>query len=1256
MTPNPSLSGTNDHMDREKNVMYQSAPKHPSQYEADKCIQSLHISSVSLSDVAAARKGFECEELVIKVIEISEEADGVDVWYTGDTLTLDKAFECSLIPASLYVEILQRQKINHGFDENLFLLEKQLEPCDIEGMILTCLSRPKSNEPERNVKTLRAVNVGLKDQKIPSRQLSGQIGVGREKDRNVLEESSQGGVNLRVDAAVQCDLMSCSCWLTVLGHQQQFLGLVLPKSDQTMITSLQHDKQINVISSGLLSNPVKMAAFYIPEYSEVMDFTTAVHNGFIDAHAAEVLKSLEIPDELPDINDLNEKFSSWLIHKNVSVEGWQCSSEGAEVSKPTPTEVEQLFISHLMINSYIDLKSAQRVLILDSHLTRVAQAFLEDLKPTGVKMLSHLNRGIENTFYSDDVFKDNVNMTFDENSHLLFEPHSFSSVSTKTKRFDAKPFTADVLDNGGSVNTIEPMVQDEGQSKDSSNWNSLNYSEQKKYKNESEFEFENRFSLDGQSSPEISGSSKFSMKSQCDVIDSESSFTSSLQKPYFSKSVRVDNSQTEFLSFDHLKEKESPSDYSVPSMYGQRAAGCPSDKDPEGYCDFTEAFNRRAVDVKFAPELDEPQLVEEMCILKAEEETACGLNRSNPTKILQNLSTFPCNQSSDLFPIVSSENNNIDPQNSVYSHGNTFAFTSEGGRIFLPHFHKAENVQEPPERKVAVMFLDSPKEYSESADIDNEKKSETRTDREHHSHQHEMNSPSSWSETPADCCPQAVNGTSMLIISEDLTSGAGISRTLVDSSALTESVLTPYVCSDTQSQHITSAFPSCQSSSPPTDDVLTDGLDAGLFVVPSFHNDMCAKNNTETDRSDARSSLDGDPARSGECSSSSWGLHADGVMSPLEDCSNYDIRCTENSNRIASPQQPGPLLRADFIVEPKPCCFQNAQIEILTPPQLLSSSQSPTALSNLNAEDISHMRCDMTDSIQTDEDFVGSNSKRNYSEFQNESLSLPRQHGGTCEVFGDSGKNFASWQETSNDNGNALCSDPPSATPDISFRHPITEENAGSSCQADLKKVDESFSDHSQVAANVLSESCNASTGTSSESHSNSSQIVSEDCNENLLKDSVLHKDRDDLELLDSQKSNAPGGVVDSSSLCLSSVIESQNTFDSNSKNKENSQLVCQEDAEHLDAPNFQQRFLQLFQTVSSGQDFSVLQEMMDSLSSGLGTSSMEERWHTLESIQEESLEEEEEAAEEKSRAHYVAATVHRTSAHVSDFSEKVKQ
>ncbi|XP_078788449.1 dystonin isoform X11 [Oryzias latipes] len=1249
MTPNPSLSGTNDHMDREKNVMYQSAPKHPSQYEADKCIQSLHISSVSLSDVAAARKGFECEELVIKVIEISEEADGVDVWYTGDTLTLDKAFECSLIPASLYVEILQRQKINHGFDENLFLLEKQLEPCDIEGMILTCLSRPKSNEPERNVKTLRAVNVGLKDQKIPSRQLSGQIGVGREKDRNVLEESSQGGVNLRVDAAVQCDLMSCSCWLTVLGHQQQFLGLVLPKSDQTMITSLQHDKQINVISSGLLSNPVKMAAFYIPEYSEVMDFTTAVHNGFIDAHAAEVLKSLEIPDELPDINDLNEKFSSWLIHKNVSVEGWQCSSEGAEVSKPTPTEVEQLFISHLMINSYIDLKSAQRVLILDSHLTRVAQAFLEDLKPTGVKMLSHLNRGIENTFYSDDVFKDNVNMTFDENSHLLFEPHSFSSVSTKTKRFDAKPFTADVLDNGGSVNTIEPMVQDEGQSKDSSNWNSLNYSEQKKYKNESEFEFENRFSLDGQSSPEISGSSKFSMKSQCDVIDSESSFTSSLQKPYFSKSVRVDNSQTEFLSFDHLKEKESPSDYSVPSMYGQRAAGCPSDKDPEGYCDFTEAFNRRAVDVKFAPELDEPQLVEEMCILKAEEETACGLNRSNPTKILQNLSTFPCNQSSDLFPIVSSENNNIDPQNSVYSHGNTFAFTSEGGRIFLPHFHKAENVQEPPERKVAVMFLDSPKEYSESADIDNEKKSETRTDREHHSHQHEMNSPSSWSETPADCCPQAVNGTSMLIISEDLTGGAGISGTLVDSSALTESVLTPYVCSDTQSQHITSAFPSCQSSSPPTDDVLTDGLDAGLFVVPSFHNDMCAKNNTETDRSDARSSLDGDPARSGECSSCSWGLHADGVMSPLEDCSNYDIRCTENSNRIASPQQPGPLLRADFIVEPKPCCFQNAQIEILTPPQLLSSSQSPTALSNLNAEDISHMRCDMTDSIQTDEDFVGSNSKRNYSEFQNESLSLPRQHGGTCEVFGDSGKNFASWQETSNDNGNALCSDPP----DISFRHPITEENAGSSCQADLKKVDESFSDHSQVAANVLSESCNASTGTSSESHSNSSQIVSEDCNENLLKDSVLHKDRDDLELLDSQKSNAPGGVVDSSSLCLSSVIESQNTFDSNSKNKENSQLVCQEDAEHLDAPNFQQRFLQLFQTVSSGQDFSVLQEMMDSLSSGLGTSSMEERWHTLESIQEESLEEEEEAAEEKSRAHYVAATVHRTSAHVSDFSEK---
>ncbi|XP_036071365.1 dystonin isoform X3 [Oryzias melastigma] len=1235
VTPNPSLYETS--VDHEKTIPYKSAPKHPSQYEADKCIQSLHISSVSLSDVAAARGGSEYEELVIKIIEISEEEDGVDVWYTGDTLTLDKAFEWSLIPASLYAEILQRQKSTQDFDENLSLIEDEelLESCEVNRMILNCLNRPKSNEPERNIKILRSLNGDLKDQKITSREDV------TEKDRNLVSQNSHEGVDLRVDAAVQCDLMSCSSCLTVLGHQQQFLGLVLPKSEQTMTASLhqQIDHQINVISSRLLSSPRKIAAFYIPECSEVMDFTTAVQYGFVDARTADVLKSVEIPDEFPDFNDLCEKFSSWLIYKRVSVEGWQRSSVGAEGGRPTPTEAEQLFISHLMINSYIDLKSAQRVLILDSHLTQVTQAFLEDFKlrdpskPTDVKMRSHINREteklVENTIDADDVFRD---ITFNERSQLLFEPHSCSSLSNKTKMFEAKPLTTEILDNGDRPDTIEPTEQDEGQSESSTNWNGLNYFGQKNYKDE--FKFEN---LEAQSSPETSGSSKFCTKSQLDVIDSESSFTSCLQKPYFRKSVSADDSQAEFLSFDDLMEEESQSDHPVSSMYAQMVAGCAADNDPEGYCDFTEAFIWRAADEKSVLELNDPQSDEEMCILEAEEGAAGVLKQSNLYQTQQNLSESPS----------SSENKHIDPQSSFYPNGNNILFTSEDDSLCLSDKNTVENVLHPSERKVPVVFLDLPKEDSDSAEIEKQRKSKMRPDCEDHSHQHEMNSPSSWSETPADNSPQAVNGTSKLVISEHLTGGASVSRSLVDDSAPTETVLTPYVCTDTQSQHITSAFNVCESSCPLTDDVFT-----AVCVVPSSQKD---KNRIGTDRVTTRSCLDEDPVRSADCSSSR-DLDAGGVMFALEGGGNYDINCTENSSRIASPQQPGPLLIADCIVESKRDCFQNAQSEVLTPSQNLPSSQSPSVpFSNLKAEDTSHTRCDMKDLILTDEEFVGSNSETNNFTFQNESLYPSEQHGDSCEASSDSGKNFASWQEITNDDRNALCSNPPSATPDTPFRHSEIEENVRSVCQSEFKIINESISDHSQGAADVLSESCNTFTSTSIESH-NSSQTAVDDCEEKLLKDSVLQKDRDDLECLDSQESNGPGGVVDSSSMCISSEIQRQNTFSSNSQDKENSQSVCQEETitEDLDAPNIQQQFLQLFQSVSSDQDFSVLQEMIDSLSNALGPSSMEERWHTLESIQEESLEDEdEEVAEEESRPQYAAAAVQRTPPQVSDFSEK---
>uniref|UniRef100_A0A8C9ZXZ2 Dystonin n=1 Tax=Sander lucioperca TaxID=283035 RepID=A0A8C9ZXZ2_SANLU len=354
-----------------QDLVYKSTLNHlPKFNEASKCIHSSHVSSVSLSDIAAAREGATCEDPIIKMIEVKEVSDGLKVCYTGDTLTLERAFQCGLIPASVYVEILQRQKtcpdiMNPSAAEDVPLLEpvQEVEPCEVNRLILKCLSRNKSLTSGRDINTLRYFCDGVSDQETMS-------------------EDGMGD-GLKVDAAVQCDLMSSSSTLIVLENQQRFMGLVLPSSGeiQTMSTSFQYDRQITTdeFTSILLSNREKIAAFYIPENSEVVDITGAIQNGFIDIHTAEVLKSVGIPDVFPDVDHLNEKFSSWLMYRKLTVDGCCHAADCLKVDNiPTQTEAKQLFISYLMLNSYIDPESGQRVLILDRQLSKMVEIFLDN--------------------------------------------------------------------------------------------------------------------------------------------------------------------------------------------------------------------------------------------------------------------------------------------------------------------------------------------------------------------------------------------------------------------------------------------------------------------------------------------------------------------------------------------------------------------------------------------------------------------------------------------------------------------------------------------------------------------------------------------------------------------------------------------------------------------------------------------------------------------------------------------------------------
>uniref|UniRef100_A0A8D3BLF9 Dystonin n=1 Tax=Scophthalmus maximus TaxID=52904 RepID=A0A8D3BLF9_SCOMX len=459
-----------------QDLVYKPTPNHLSELnDAKKCIQSPDVSSVSLSDIAAAREGPTFEDLVMKMIEVKQVCDGVEVCYTGDTLTIERAFHCGLIPACVYVNILQRQKtcqemINHSSPENVSLVEPEheFEPCKVNQLILKCLSRNKPLTPGRNVSTLRSVCDGLSDQETLSRLLGAQLDA----------DGNENGDRLKVDAAIQCDLMSSSSTLTVLGNQQQFMGLVLPHSGeiQTVSTSFHYHEQLttNEYTSSLFSDRQKIAAFYIPENSEIVDIASAIENSLTDNYTTEVLKSIELPDVFPDVDHLYEKFSSWLMYKKLTVDGCHRAAESIKVDNiPSTTEARQMFISYLMMNSFIDPKSGQRVLILDRQLNETVKIFLEDLVlsentennvssltvtdvPEQLDIPLLINEETEglmkNAQYTYDPMILFPRIAFDENTNHTFDPDDFgSSVDGMVTVDENTDHTCDPHDVGSSI-------------------------------------------------------------------------------------------------------------------------------------------------------------------------------------------------------------------------------------------------------------------------------------------------------------------------------------------------------------------------------------------------------------------------------------------------------------------------------------------------------------------------------------------------------------------------------------------------------------------------------------------------------------------------------------------------------------------------------------------------------------------------------------------------------------------------------------
>uniref|UniRef100_A0A8C2G9V4 Dystonin n=1 Tax=Cyprinus carpio TaxID=7962 RepID=A0A8C2G9V4_CYPCA len=438
--------------------------------EAKKCLQNLQFALEPLPVITALENGAISEQTAMKIIEIQLATGGLRPPYAGDILHLERAFQLGLIPELLFIQILERKDswknlIDPNTAEKVTLsqlMQRSIEH-KLTGLRLLPVKRRKDGKISltsgREISIMKAMHEGIIDRETMFRLLSTQLFAGgivdpktgrkltveealseglinQDTASEILSHQAQNGgiVNpcngsrLTVDEAVQCDLISSSSALLVLEKQKAFMGLLWPNAGEILSfsTSLQQNIITDKLASELLRNRHKITALYIPETSEVVDIDSAGEDNLIETFTKELLKTIEIPDVFPDIDELNNRFSSWLVMKELQIDG-SCSI-GEEISDenstdaPSPSEAKQLFISYLMMNSYMDPKSGQRLLIFDWQLNKMAKLlFTETSESEHVDETSRLHMKVSEESQLNNYISDNDNACLNADYSALGE-------------------------------------------------------------------------------------------------------------------------------------------------------------------------------------------------------------------------------------------------------------------------------------------------------------------------------------------------------------------------------------------------------------------------------------------------------------------------------------------------------------------------------------------------------------------------------------------------------------------------------------------------------------------------------------------------------------------------------------------------------------------------------------------------------------------------------------------------------------------
>ncbi|XP_055964958.1 dystonin isoform X3 [Sorex fumeus] len=389
------------------------------------------VSSTTVPVLDALAQGVISESMAIRVLEILISTDFLVIPTTGEQLTLHKAFQQNLISSTLFSKVLERQNTCRDL----------IDPCTSEKVSLNDIMqrsilqestgmrllpvRPQEGgritlKCGRSISILRAAHEGLIDRETMLRLLGAQLLSGgliscNTDQRMTVEEAMAAGVidrdmassiltyqvqtggimqsnpakRLTVDEAVQCDLITSSSALLVLEAQRGYVGLIWPHSGEIFpaSSSLQQDLITNELAYKILDGRQKIAALYIPETSQVVDLDAATQLGIIDSNTASILKSVTLPDKMPDLGELaacknSKRWLSFCKFQPSTVHDYRQQEDILDGEDSVATEsseqTKKLFLSYLMINSYMDANTGQRLLMYDGDLSEAITMLLED--------------------------------------------------------------------------------------------------------------------------------------------------------------------------------------------------------------------------------------------------------------------------------------------------------------------------------------------------------------------------------------------------------------------------------------------------------------------------------------------------------------------------------------------------------------------------------------------------------------------------------------------------------------------------------------------------------------------------------------------------------------------------------------------------------------------------------------------------------------------------------------------------------------